>query len=180
MLTLVGASFVAKGLAQPLWGLFAHRYGAVLLLWIGGVGIVPLSGLWLVSDSFPVLVGAQLVSGAMWGAYELAAFLLLVEATREEERTSLWATYNLLNSTAMVLGSVVGARLLQHFGLDRDAYTSVFLISVAARLATVVYLLRTHEVLRKPVPVAIGVDAVRPTSGSIDKPILVGDERNDG
>lgn len=175
VLTLVGASFVAKGLAQPLWGLFAHRYGAVHLLWIGGVGIVPLSGLWLVSDSFGVLVGAQLVAGAMWGAYELAAFLLLVEATREEERTSLWATYNLLNSTAMVIGSVVGAQLLQHFGLDADAYTTVFLISVAARLATVVYLLRTHEVLRRPVPVAIGVDAVRPTSGSIDKPILVGE-----
>ncbi len=179
VLTLVAASFVAKGLAQPLWGLYAHRYGTVHLLWIGGVGVVGLPSLWLVSDSFGILVGAQLVSGAMWGAYELATFLLLVESTREEERTSLWATYNLLNSAAMVGGSLLGAGLLRRFGLDADAYTTVFLASVAARLATIVYLMRTHEVLRKPVPVAIGVDAVRPTSGSIDKPILVGDEEDE-
>lgn len=174
VLTLVGASFVAKGLAQPLWGLFAHRFGAVHLLWIGGVGLIPLPVLWLVSDSWGVLIAAQMVSGAMWGAYELASFLLLVEATREEERTSLWATYNLLSSTAMVLGSVVGAKLLREWGLDRDAYATVFWVSVAARLATIVYLTRTHEVLRRPATVVIGVDAVRPTSGSIDKPIIVG------
>jgi MFS family permease len=172
VLALVGASFVAKGLAQPLWGLFAHRYGAVHLLWMGGLGIVPLSALWLASDSFWYLLASQLIAGAAWGAYELASFLLLVETTREQERTSLWATYNLLNSTAMVGGSVIGAKVLGGLGADADAYAVVFWVSLAARLSTVLYLIRTHEVLRRPTPVVIGVDAVRPSAGSIDKPIL--------
>lgn len=179
VLTLVGASFVAKGIAQPLWGVYAQRRGAMHLMWIGGVGIVPLSALWLVSDSFVFLLVAQLAAGAMWSAYELASFLLLIEHLREDERTSLWATYNLLNSAAMVAGSLVGAQVLREFGTDRDAYAAIFALSLAARLATVLYLTRTHEVLRRPAPVVVGVDAVRPSAGSIDKPIIVGGGNGD-
>lgn len=172
VLALIGASFVAKSVAQIFFGRFAHRYGAMHLLWIGGVGIVPLSALWLVSDSFLYLLFTQLAAGAMWGAYELAAFLLLMESTRQEERTSLWATFNLCNATAMVAGSLLGAQLLLVLGQDSDAYVWIFVISTAARLATVGYLTRTKEIMRAPVPVAIGVDAVRPSAGSIGEPIL--------
>lgn len=172
VLGLLAASFGAKGLAQMVFGRFAHRYGAVHLLWVGGVGIVPLSGLWLVSDSFWFLLAAQVVAGAMWGAYELATFLLLMETTRVEERTSLWATYNVCNASAMVGGSLIGAQVLSEMGKAPAAYATIFVASVAARAVTTLYLLRTRETLRAPLPVAIGVDAVRAGGGSIDNPIM--------
>jgi MFS family permease len=172
VLVLLAVSFIAKSLSQTIFGRWAHRHGAMHLLWIGGVGIVPLSGLWLLSDSFWYLLAAQAAAGAMWGAYDLASFLLLMETTRQEERTSLWGTYQLCNAGAMVVGSLIGAKVLTVLGGGVDAYAVVFAASVAARLGTVAYLLRTREVLRRPIPVAIGVDAVRPSAGSIGEPLL--------
>lgn len=171
-LALTGAAFGAKAVAQPLWGVFARRHGTLRLLWIGGVGIIPLPGLWLVSDSFSYLLVSQLVSGALWAAYELATLLLTFETIREEERTSLWATYNLGNSAAMVAGSLVGGALLTGSENPLLGYQTVFLLSIAARLATVIYLTRAREVLRRPEPLVVGESAVRPSAGSIGNPIL--------
>ncbi len=172
VLALTAASFLAKALTQPAWGRLAQRVGAMHLLWVGGLGLVPLPALWLVSSDFTYLIVAQLGAGAMWGAYEMGSFLLIFEALREEERTSLWTTYNLFNAIAMVAGSLVGAQMLHALGRDAPAYAAVFIVSGVVRLVAVAYFLRMREAVRTPVPVAMGVDAVRPSAGSITKPIL--------
>ena len=59
---LIGSCFLAKMLALPLWGMVAQRSGPQKLLWIGGIGIVPVSGLWMVSNSLPFLFALQIGS----------------------------------------------------------------------------------------------------------------------
>lgn len=174
-LTLIGASFVAKAVFQPLWGAFCHKYGALKLLWIGGLGLVPLSGLWLapiwgnVNGIFWYMLTAQLISGALWAAYEQAVLLMMFDAIREEERTSLWATFNLGNAAAMVGGSLIGAWLLSE-SRDLSAYTGAFGLSVAARLATVVYLGRAHDLLEPPQ--LIVRENVHIGEGALEAPVL--------
>lgn len=169
VLALTGAAFVAKALTQPLWGWFAHRHGPGRLLWIGGLGIIPHSALWLVSPLFPYLFAMQLFAGAMWSAYELATLLLMFENMREEERTSLWSIFNVMNAAAMVAGSVVGGAILAREP-GWSGYQVIFLVSLAARLGTVVYLRRGREITH-PEPIAVEVEAVRAGAGSIDRPI---------
>ena len=169
---LLGAAFGAKVLALPALGRFATRAGARRLLWMGGTGIVPVAGLWVVADSFYFLMAVQVLSGIAWAAYELAMFLLFFETIREEERTSVLTTFNVGNALAMVAGSLVGGVLLGWLGEDLAAYHTVFAASSLTRLAALLVLVWVSDVKIKIVPIATRTIAVNPTAGSVDRPIL--------
>ncbi len=171
-MVLIAASFGAKILMLPLLGGLARRFGARQLLWVGGLGIVPLASLWIFSDWFPYLLGVQCLAGTAWGAYELATFLLVFETIREEERTSVLTTFNLANAMAMVGGSLVGGWILHRIGETQYAYHVIFVLSSLARASTVLFLLRVPTPVLRSVPVAVRTVAVRPSAGSIDRPIL--------
>ncbi len=139
---LIGTSFFAKVMALPRLGRLAQRYGARRLLWWGGVGIVPVAGLWLVSQSFWFLVAVQLVGGVAWAAYELAMFLLFNEAIHEDERTSVLSTFNFTNAVATAVGSLCGGLLLKVLGESPATYLTLYGLSTVARGATLVLLRR--------------------------------------
>lgn len=169
---LIGTSFAAKIVALPALGTLARRVGARRLLWLGGVSIVPISALWLVSDSFIYLILVQVAAGASWAAYELAMFLLFFETIPEEERTSVLTTFNLANAVATVAGSLVGGAVLAALGESRGAYLAIFGLSSTARLATLVFLVKVPEVAGKPLPLATRTLELRPDMGSVNRPIL--------
>jgi MFS family permease len=183
-------------LALPLWGRIAHYAGARRLLWIGGVSIVPIAGFWVFIDAFNswhttlhvnlgvasfdwfisgqfIYIGViQLLSGIVWAAYELAMLLMFFEAIPRQDRAGVLTFYNFGNAAALVLGSLVGATILQALGESYAAYLVLFGLSSLARLCTVPLLLRAPD---KPVEVvqpALRVVAVRPDDGSVDRPIL--------
>jgi len=171
-MVLIAASFGAKILMLPLLGILARRFGARQLLWVGGLGIVPLASLWIVSDWFPYLLVVQCLAGTAWGAYELATFLLVFETIREDERTSVLTTFNLANAVAMVGGSLIGGWILTRLGETQYAYHVIFVLSSLSRAVTVLFLFRVPTPVLRAVPVATRTVAVRPSAGSIDRPIL--------
>ncbi len=170
--TLIGLAFVGKVLALSAWGSFANRFGVRRLLWVGGLGIVPVAALWCVSDSLVYLGALQVFSGVVWAAYELAMFLLFFDGLPKSQRTSLLTLYNVGNAAAMVGGGVVGAALLSLLGQSQAAYLLVFAFSSLARLGTLVLLARVPDAAgQHPVPATRTV-AVRPSSGTVEQPIL--------
>jgi len=138
---LIGSCFVAKMLALPFWGIVVQRAGAQRLLWIGGVGIVPISGLWLVSTSLPFLYALQIVGGVAWAAYELAMLLLFFETLRRDERTALMTLYQAGNAIAMVIGSLFGGMVIKYFEQSSASYLMVFGLSSVFRFMTIGILL---------------------------------------
>lgn len=134
-LLMVATLFASKSLFLPLHGHFARRYGARRLLMVAGVGVVGLSAAWVISPSLWFLVPLQVVNGAVWGAWELAVFLLMLETIPDRERTGVLTVFNLLNCMAMVIGSLAGAFLLHAMGAGREAYLTLFVISSVFRLA---------------------------------------------
>lgn len=171
-LTLLGASFVAKSITQPIFGRLAPRIGVYRLLWIGGLGIVPLSALWLISSNFWYLLAMQLFSGAVWGAYELATLLLMFDSIRDDERTSILGKFNVANAFAIVAGSLLGGAVLARGSDSGEAYAAVFILSLIARLASVLFLMRTDRRVEHPAPISVEVEAIRPSAGSITAPIM--------
>lgn len=169
---LTASAFLAKILMLPLFGQFAHRFGARRLLWVGGLGIVPVAALWLISTSLPWLITAQLISGTVWAAYELATFLLFFDSIPEDERTSVLTLFNLANSAALVAGSLVGGAVLKICGAGAEGYAMLFLLSSLVRAGTVVLLWRIPGTVSEMGSVAVRTMAVRPGDGSIDRPIL--------
>lgn len=169
---LIATAFVARTIMLPLLGELAHRRGARLVLRAGGLGIVPVSALWLVADNYWYLLALQLVAGTVWAAHELAMMLLFLEAIPERERTSVLTTFNVANALALAGGSLCGAALLRALDESRTAYHTLFAASSAARLLVVLAMWRMPlPELRVPA-LALRVLALRPSVGSLDRPIL--------
>jgi MFS family permease len=177
-LLLIATSFTARIVMLPMLGRLTCTIGAQRVLWYSGVGIVPLSALWIFGDSILYLLIVQFVAGAVWAAYELATFLLLFETIREEERTSVLTTFNFANAVAMVAGALLGGALLGGLGTDHTAYMVIFGISGVVRLGTLPLLARSVgkplTMQMEPMPVPTGVLAVRPNLGAIERPLLPG------
>ncbi|HVS18816.1 MAG TPA: MFS transporter [Planctomycetota bacterium] len=171
---LVAAAFGARVLALPLWGRLGHRIGGQRLLWIGAVGIAPTALPWAATDDFAILFAAQIGAGVVWAAFELGTFLALFERLPDGERTSLLALYNLVNAAAIAAGSIAGGLVLWNFGRTNETYTFLFAGTVVLRLAALAILPRTPAPAPVPSAEPIGARtiAVRPTLGSIERPIL--------
>ncbi len=172
---LIGLAFLGKMATLPLWGRFAKHYGVRRLLWVGGAGIAPIAGLWCVSDSLFYLGAIQILSGVFWAAYELAMVLLFFDGLPKSQRTSLLTLYNVGNAAAMVGGGLLGAAWLAYLGPTQTAYLTLFALSSAARLGTLVLLACVPDSVG-PEPVrtlpATRTLAVRPSNGTVEQPIL--------
>jgi hypothetical protein len=170
--SLLATSYVSKALTLPAAGRFAHRFGARASLWMAGVGIVPTAALWSVSPAFPFLFLLQIFSGFIWGCYELSTFLLLLETIPDDRRTAVLTRHNLLHAASVALGSLIGAALFWQIGGGAVAYSTLFLSSALLRMLTLLMLRKVSDAPRVPVWVGLRTLAVRPSAGSIERPIL--------
>jgi MFS family permease len=164
---LVATAYVARIVAMPLLGDWAERHGPRRVLWVGGIGIVPLSVVWAFSQTYWHLMVFQALSGLMWGAYELATQLLFFETIRREERTSVLTYFNVVNAGAILVGSLVGGALLAGFG-GRRGYFVLFAVSFVGRLATLLLLPRVAETphrVKRLVTRVLAVGAVEGPAG---------------
>jgi MFS family permease len=148
--------------------------GAHRLLWIGALGVVPLAGGWVVSANYYWLLILQVMAGAAWGAYELALVLLFFEAIPESERTSLLTLYNVANSAALAMGSLIGAVILKGVGVSITAYLWVFAVSTLIRGLALLLLKRVPATVVLADNVPVRTLTIRASSETLDSPILSG------
>lgn len=170
---LLCCSYAGRIIAMPLVGRIAQRHGAGNLLWIGGLGVVPMSAVWIISPSPWFLIWVQLVSGVMWACYEMATMLLLLETIPANERTSVLTTQNVLNSVMVVLGAAAGAATFDAMGGGVRAYHTLFAASAILRIVTVFLLARVHvPAIGRLRPILFRTVSIRPQFGGIDRPLL--------
>lgn len=182
---LIALGFVGKVIALPAWGRLAKRAGVQPLMWIGAIGIIPLSGSWLalqwIEHDMLYLSFVQVFGGFAWAAYELAFFLMFFETIPRHERTSVLTIYNFTNALALVLGAVIGASWLAFVGQSGESYLQLFGLSSAARILALVFLLRVPHMEIRAVAMSLRTLALRPSEGgSLDRPVLsaMEDERS--
>lgn len=193
---LIGIGFLGKVIALPMWGRVAKVAGARRLLWIGGISIVPVAGMWIFADllapwhttldlnlgfttlAIPVsgkliyIAAVQLISGLAWAAYELAMLLMFFEAIPRQDRASVLTFYNFGNAAALVVGGLIGAVILQLGSESHTAYLVLFGCSSLARLCTVWLLRGAPEPQIEIVQPALRVISVHAEEGGVDRPIL--------
>lgn len=137
---LLSLGFIGKMLSLPWAARIANTAGADKLLWIGSLGIIPMSALWTINQSVWFLACVQLLSGMVWGCYELAMLLQFFRQIPSHRRVGILTLYNLGNSSAMVAGSLIGAAILKSLGGRFDAYLAVFMASSMCRCAALLLL----------------------------------------
>lgn len=141
--------YLARILSLPLWGMVASRFGADRVLLIGGIGIVPVAGLWAVSPELWYLIFLQALGGFVWAAYDLGALLTTLERIRDSERTSLLSAFNFANALAMTTGSLLGGWLLASLGADPAAYHTLFVVSTLVRILPLIILFKLVRAPRR-------------------------------
>jgi MFS family permease len=169
---IVSTSLLAKAVALPTIGILAQRWGAMRLLRFAGFIVIPLPLFWMISQRTPLLLMIQVLAGASWATYELAAFLLFFEAVDARNRTGFLTLYNLGYAAATVAGSLAGGGILAFLGETHAAYLAVFAASAAARLLTVRLLINAGRVpqttTEKPMPATI----LFTTAATVEEPSL--------
>jgi MFS family permease len=142
------------------------------LLVIGVWGIIPLAAGWVLTTNYWLLLILQIFAGSAWGAYELALMLLFFETIPERQRTAVLTLYNVANSIALVCGSAIGAAVLSVGGVTHTAYLMVFAVSTGLRALTAFWLYRLPRVDVPAAETVIRPLTMRPSSGSLDEPML--------
>jgi MFS family permease len=143
---LNAAVLLSRIVSSPYWGEVARRHGNRRALQVSGTLLVPLAGLWVLSDHFLYLIALQVFAGFAWAGFELATVLTLFDATRDDERAGALSLYVLLNGVAIVVGSLLGGTILR--GLGSLGYPTIFLLSTALRAAILASLARGVGVRR--------------------------------
>ncbi|TWU16435.1 Major Facilitator Superfamily protein [Allorhodopirellula heiligendammensis] len=173
---LISVAFISKVLSMSFWGRIAERSGATRVLWIGGVGLVPLSALWIISDQVAWLLVVQLLSGVFWAAYELGFFLMFFETMPPAQRTQLLTYYNFANTLAVCVGATTGAAIMGWIGYSAEGYHTLFGISSSGRLfclGLLAGIALPHHSLRQ---IRMRFLSIRPGAGSVVAPILASAE----
>lgn len=178
-MVMIGASFAAKILMLSGLDRITRKFGILTVLRVAGFGIVGVPALWLLSSWYPYLLGLQVLAGCCWAAQEFAAFLLLIEVIRLEERTSLLTTYNLLNAAMTVAGSLLGGVLFEAAGGAVVGYRALFAVSAVVRFGAVLLLVRVAPIPGPSFRVLLRTIAVRPSAGALSRPIAATIRRRD-
>jgi MFS family permease len=134
----------AKVALLPAWGRVIDQHGARSTFALAAllVALVPLPWIW--AQGLGWVLVAQAMSGSSWAGHEVSYFTYVLESSYAGTRAHLFAAQSLLNGSAQLLGSLLGAVLLA--GLD--SFRTLFAISLVARLAVALCIPRLLPVLR--------------------------------
>lgn len=169
---LSATSVLVKALVFPVYHRVAAKLGLARLLVLAGVGVSIVPVFWALGSSYPWLVVTHVLSGAAWAALEFASFQIMMRDTHAEYRTEFFSLANSLSGTLQVLGSWIGGMLLRDAVLT---YTEIFALSGLLRiipLSVLVFQLPRLRIPRKLLRVPTRIMSVRPSSGTIERPIL--------
>ena len=141
-MSLIAASFAGKYICLFVFERTVRRMSVRGLMWVGSVGMLPATLLWICGDSLAQLLLAQLAIGACLAAFELSTFLCYFDAIPAHERTSVLTSLNLGNAAVFTGGSALGALVLSRGHDAREAYLFVFGLSAFLRVLSLFFLRR--------------------------------------
>lgn len=108
---------------------------AVLIIGIFGMSPLPFFWHWI-SHTFLACM-LQFFSGFFWGLFELSTAMLLFSEIEKKNKISIFTVHNLFSSIAIILGTLLGGKILASFGSNDYAYTHLFTFGSLLRLTLV-------------------------------------------
>lgn len=136
---LIVLGYLGRIAALRWAGNVSRYFGQATLLWIGGISIIPASGLWIFYESYWFLCILQFVFGMAWACYELALALVLIERIPNERRVQIISRYNLFNGVAMVSGSLLGGGIIQLYQGSSTGFMVIFVLSTLLRMVALAW-----------------------------------------
>ncbi len=139
----------------PIWGKFSDKYGNREILRVSSLFIPFVPILWFFSESpYYLAFVPQLVAGASWAAFNLAASNFIYDSVSQQRRGICVSYNNLLMGIGIFFGASLGGLLAQYLTISfMNKLLFIFLISGLARsLVTIFFLPKVKEIrkVKKP------------------------------
>ncbi len=105
------SGMTASFLAFPVWGRHADVVGNAKVLKTTGLLIPMIPFLWLIGRYPLYLMMVEMLSGFIWGGFNLSATNFIYDAVSSEKRVRCLGYFNLINGVAMFAGAACGGWL---------------------------------------------------------------------
>ncbi|MEC9233943.1 MAG: hypothetical protein VX403_08550, partial [Planctomycetota bacterium] len=79
------------------------------------------------------IILVQVYAACGWACWETATFLLIFDTIPAERRTTALTVYQFARSAAFLVGSFLGALVLEGFGVGQTGYVALFVLSSLMR-----------------------------------------------
>ena len=159
-----GMSVLAQFLTLTQWGRISDAFGNRRVLSVTGLMLPLMPLLWLVSPNFWYLLLVQMLSGLSWAGFALGASNFLYDLVARENRATYLAIHNVLASSAIFCGALIGGYLgvvlpgrIDIFGVSwawLSPLLGVFAISALMRTIVLVILLPKIREVRRVRPIS--------------------------
>jgi len=166
-------SVLMQFLTLSQWGRISDVFGNRRILAVTGLMLPLMPLLWMVSTNFWYLLLVQMLSGLSWAGFTLGAGNFLYDLVAREKRATYLAIHNVLSSTGVFCGAVLGGYLgvmlperVDIFGVSwvwLSPLLGVFAISTAARTIVLLVLLPRIREVRKVRPISFAAVIFRVT-----------------
>ncbi|MBK9322801.1 MAG: MFS transporter [Bdellovibrionaceae bacterium] len=130
----IATMMVGKILSLSLIQNAKNNLDGFRLLIAGIVMVSPMAALWALSENYYFIIVLQLLSGLTWGCFEFGLSLIFFKDLKQQEKIPFLTVYNLLNSVAIIGGTLVGGQLLHFMGEYKHSYWILFAIGGGLRL----------------------------------------------
>jgi MFS family permease len=165
---LIATPAIVKVATLRMWGRLADRLGPGPVLRTTGWLVAPVPALWLASQSPWWILAAQVYSGLVWGAFELAQASSIVQTTRARERQVAW--FNAVDGGMLIGGSLIGGAVVNLVsGQGGPGYLAAMGLSTLLRVLPALGILWRVRGIGRPawshLMLPLRVWTVRPTRG---------------
>ncbi len=131
------ASMLAGLLAQRKMGQLNDRWGARRLTMISGLLIPVAPILWVFATAAWHVIPINLISGILWGGYNLASFNYLLMITPASRRARFSALFQITVTISLAIGAALGSLVVTQWGIN-----AVFIMSGIGRLVAAILFAR--------------------------------------
>lgn len=138
-MAILACLLVSKIIAMGLMTKLVQRFGLKKVFLVGALGLSPLPGLWMASTDFYFMMFLQMLSGFFWAFYEVGLSVTFFNELERQDKIPVLTVYNVFSCAAMLLGTLLGGKLLLLLGENLQGYWFLFATGAALRTFVIVY-----------------------------------------
>jgi MFS family permease len=153
---MVGLTAIASSISGMLFqlklGELNDRWGARKLVMVSGLLIPILPFAWVFINSAWMVIPINLLSGVLWGTYNMGSFNYLLHIIPQDRRARFSAVFQVVVTISLAIGAALGS-----FAVTRWGIQAVFAGSGIGRLTAAILfvLISTRRKLGHPKPAAV-------------------------
>lgn len=142
--SILVSSFVGRILVGYILRKRLSNYDINFLYLIAAIGICIVPVMWLMLGSVLAIVTLELMTGVMWGIFEICFLVTIFEEIPTDKQSVYMTRYNFWHTLSIGIGAILGITCFYNFKEYANIYFLIFIVSTVLRGLTIFTFPRKH------------------------------------